>query len=88
MKIKPGENLIDEIFYRQKIPYLWYFNEMSIKGGITIDFVSRTVKETGRIRATVVRIVHDRKWLAKAEQFPTPTKRYCGSRKCNITDEE
>ena len=58
-----------------------YFNEMSIKGGITISFVSCTVKEIGLSQAMVVRIVHDRRQLAEGEQFSAPTKRYRGSQK-------
>ena len=43
---------------------------MSITGGITIDSASRTIKVTGLSRATVVQILHDRRWLAQANSFP------------------
>ena len=36
MKIKPGENLADEIFYRQKIPDLRYILYMYIISDICI----------------------------------------------------
>ena len=57
---------------------------MSIKSGITIGSVSHTVKITGLSQGMVVRIVHDRRRFVEDEQFSAPTKRYRGSRRCNI----
>ena len=63
---------------------------MSIKDGITIGSVSRMVKATGlnQAKCTIMKIVHDSRRLVEGKQFPAPTKRYRGSRKRNITDEE
>ena len=47
---------------------------MSITVGITIGSVSRTVKVTGLSRATVVRIVHERRPLAEGKGFPCSNK--------------
>ena len=57
------------------------------KGCITIGSVSRMVKETGITRATIVRIVHDRRRLVVGKQSPASTKHYHGFQKRNITDE-
>ena len=46
------------------------FDQVSITGGITIGFVSRTVKVTGLSLVMVMRVVHDRRQLAEGKWFP------------------
>lgn len=63
-----------------------YFEEQAKKGGVTISPLIRTVKATGLSRATVLRIRREKRRLAEDDQFATPTKRYCRSRRRVITD--
>lgn len=62
-----------------------YFEKQAKKGGVSNSPLSRTVEATGLSRPTVIRIRREQRRLSE-DEFATPTKRYCRSRRLVVTD--
>ena len=64
-----------------------YFEKQAKKGGVTISALICTVKAMGLSRATVTRIRCEQGRLSEDEEFASPAKGYCRTRRRVVTDD-